>query len=402
MPPDNGIWLYAFARLHKQIARLNTHRSGKACLLVSDAPPFISGLELNRAYYEEAVRPILAEYAPDLDYSTALIGYGSDVLGYDTAISTDHEWGPRLLLFLNESTYATRANEISERLSASLPTVFHGYSTGFSARDTEGVRLMEPATPGAVRHHIDMHTVHEFISGELGIDADAQLTAVDWLLMPQQRLLGVTSGAVFHDGLQALIPLREKLAFYPQDVWLYLLAAQWMRISEEEAFVGRCGDLGDEIGSQVIAGRLVRDLMRLCFLMERRYAPYSKWLGTAFSRLACAPRLQPILHEALSASDWRERERSLSAAYEIVAAMHNALDLTPPLAAAVSPYYGRPYLTLYARRFAEALVTAINDPAMRGIIDRAGLIGGVDQVSDSVDLLTDAHLFTRLRALYEG
>ena len=248
------------------------------------------------------MRPILAEYAPDLDYSTALIGYGSDVLGYDTAISTDHEWGPRLLLFLDESTYASRANEISERLSAALPTVFRGYSTGFSARDTEGVRLMEPATPGAVRHHIDFHTVRGFFSRELGVDPAAPLNAVDWLLMPQQRLLGVTSGAVFHDGLQALAPLREKLAFYPRDVWLYLLAAQWTRISQEEAFVGRCGDLGDELGSQVIAARLVRDLMRLCFLMERRYAPYSKWLGTAFARLDCAPRLQPVLHEVLSAS----------------------------------------------------------------------------------------------------
>jgi hypothetical protein len=168
---------------------------------VSDAPSFISGLEFNRAYYEEAVRPILAEYATDLDYSTALIGYGSDALGYDTAISIDHEWAPRLLLFLNESTYATRANEISERLSAALPTVLRGYSTGFSARDTEGVRLMEPATPGAVRHHIDFHTVRGFFSRELGVDPAAQLNAVDWLLMPQQRLLGVTSGAVFHDGL---------------------------------------------------------------------------------------------------------------------------------------------------------------------------------------------------------
>jgi uncharacterized protein DUF4037 len=369
---------------------------------MDEALPFISGLELNRAYFEEAVRPILAEYAPDLDYSAALIGYGSDVLGYDTAISTDHEWGPRLLLFLDESTYATRAEEVSQRLSANLPPVFRGYSTGFSARDAEGVRSMEPATPGAVRHHIDMHTVHGFFAQELGVDPDEPLSAVDWLLMPQQRLLGVTSGAVFHDGLHALVPLREKLGFYPHDVWLYLLAAQWTRISQEEAFVGRCGDLGDELGSQVIAARLVRDLMRLCFLMERRYAPYSKWLGTAFSRLACAPRLQPVLHEALSAADWYERERRLSAAYEIVAAMHNALDLTPPLDTAVSPYYSRPYLTLYARRFAEALVMAINDPAMRAIIERVELIGGVDQVVDSVDLLTDTNLCVRLRALYSG
>lgn len=369
---------------------------------MDDAPPFMTGLELNRAYYEEAVRPILEDFAPELAYSAALIGYGSDVLGYDTMISTDHEWGPRLLLFLDETNYATQADEINQRLSAELPPVFRGYSTSFSARNAEGVRLMELATSGVVRHHIDIHTIQGFFTQELGVDPDAPLSAVDWLLMPQQRLLGVTSGAVFHDGLHALVPLRARLAFYPHAVWLYLLAAQWTRISEEEAFVGRCGDVGDDLGSQVIAVRIVRDLMRLCFLMERRYAPYSKWLGSAFAHLECAPSLQPVLHEVLSASDWREREGRLSAAYEIVAETHNALDLTPPLDTAVSPYFGRPYLTLYTRRFAEALVTAINDPAMRGIIERVGLIGGVDQVADSVDLLTDANLCARLRALYEG
>jgi hypothetical protein len=369
---------------------------------MSNATLFISGLDLNRAYYDEAVRPILVDYDSQLAYSAALIGYGSDVLGYDTAISTDHEWGPRLLLFLDESTYATRADEINERLGANLPPAFHGYSTSFSAGDTQGVRLMEPATPGAVRHHINIHTVRGFFSRELGVDPDAPLSAIDWLLVPQQRLLGITSGEIFHDGLHALAPLREKFAYYPHDVWLYLLAAQWKRIGEEEAFVGRCGDLGDDLGSQVIAARLVRDLMRLCFLMERHYAPYSKWLGTAFARLDCAPSLQPFLHSALSVTDWREREHSLTAAYESVAKTHNALRFTPPLATAVSPFHGRPYLTLYAGRFAEALVATITDQAVRGIMDRAGLIGSIDQVADSVDLLTDTHLYGRLRTLYEG
>jgi hypothetical protein len=369
---------------------------------MTDAPPFFSGLELNRVYYADAVRPILLDYAPNLAYSAALIGYGSDVLGYDTVISTDHEWGPRLLLFLDEPTYTARADEISQRLSAELPPAFRGYSTSFSGRDAEGVRLMEPGLSGAVQHHIGMHTIQGFFSRELGVDPNAPLSAVDWLLMPQQRLLEVTSGEVFHDGLNALLPLREGLAFYPRDVWFYLLAAQWARISEEEAFVGRCGDVGDDLGSRVIAARLVRELMRLGFLMERRYAPYSKWLGTAFSRLACGLRLQPILHEALSASNWCERERQLSAAYEIVAEMYNALELTAPLTVTVSPYHGRPYKTLYAGRFAEALVASISDPPVRGIIDRAGLVGSIDQVADNVDLLTDSSLCARLRTLYEG
>ena len=47
------------------------------------------------------VRPLIAAQFPDLAYSHALIGYGSDVLGYDTSLSTDHEWGPRLYLILD-------------------------------------------------------------------------------------------------------------------------------------------------------------------------------------------------------------------------------------------------------------------------------------------------------------
>jgi hypothetical protein len=67
---------------------------------------FITGLELNQHFNIEVVRPLLAERFPDLAYSAALIGYGSDVLGYDTPLSTDHEWGPRLLLFLEEGEAA--------------------------------------------------------------------------------------------------------------------------------------------------------------------------------------------------------------------------------------------------------------------------------------------------------
>ncbi|NTU80855.1 MAG: hypothetical protein HGA45_15995 [Chloroflexales bacterium] len=31
--------------------------------------------------------------------------------------------------------------------------------------------------------------------------------------------------------------------------------------------------------------------MGLCFLIERHYAPYPKWFGSAFQRLACAAEL---------------------------------------------------------------------------------------------------------------
>ena len=91
---------------------------------------------------------------------------------------------------------------------------------------------------------------------------------------------------------------------------------------------------------------MVRDLMKLCFLMEKRYAPYSKWFGTAFAKLECSPEIGPVFEQVLSANSWREREEHLSRAYGAVARMHNALGVTPPLGTKVSPFHTRPYLVL--------------------------------------------------------
>ncbi len=54
---------------------------------------FVPGRELSRAFYHEVVR----ELVRDVEHSAALLGWGSDVLGFDTERSTDHGWGPRPL-----------------------------------------------------------------------------------------------------------------------------------------------------------------------------------------------------------------------------------------------------------------------------------------------------------------
>ena len=214
-----------------------------------------------------------------------------------------------------------------------------------------------------------------------------------WLGVPQQRLRTIASGEVFHDGLQQLTSVRSALEWYPHDIWLYLLACQWQRLDQEEPFVGRCGDMGDELGSKILAARVIRDLMRLCFLMERQYAPYSKWLGTAFSKLHCASTLAPIFSATLRAEEWKNRQRHLSEAYEFVAAMHNALRLTELIAANVSPYHNRPYLVIHSSRFVDALYARIESPAVRAL---PGKVGSVDQIADSTDVLDSIERCRRL------
>jgi Domain of unknown function (DUF4037) len=364
-------------------------------------PAFVPGLELSSAFYTEIVAPILAAAYPRLRYSAALIGYGSEVLGYDTARSTDHEWGPRMLLLVSDDDYAAHAEAMHALLGQRLPLTFRGFATHFGSPGPDGVQQPAPHTSGPINHKIPVYPIRGLLTHWLRVDPFATLTAVDWLLMPQQKLLEVTAGRVFHDGLGELEPVRATLAYYPPDVWRYLLAAQWTRISQQEAFVGRAGEVGDDVGSALVAAALVRDLMGLCFLLERRYAPYSKWFGTAFTELTCAPRLMPLFQEALRAVSWQERDATLALAYELVSALHNDLGITEPVDPHVRFYHGgRPFQVIHGERFAEATVATIQDPQVRAIVKRAGLIGSADQVSDNVDALSNPERVAKLRALY--
>lgn len=242
------------------------------------APDFLPGLELSRLLYEEAVRPLLDEVHPGLRYAAARVGTGSEVLGFDTLRSADHEWGPRLQLFLTPEDAARHTATLHELLRERLPKEVRGWPTHFRPATADGaIGHMTPTdgpTDGPVDHRVDLLETDRWLTGRLGPGATAEEpTAAGWLAMPQQRLAEVTGGAVFHDGTGALTAARHRLAWYPDQVWRYLLACQWQRVSQEEAFVGRCAEAGDELGSAVTAARLVRDLMRLTFLLERRYAP---------------------------------------------------------------------------------------------------------------------------------
>jgi hypothetical protein len=184
------------------------------------------------------------------------------------------------------------------------------------------------------------------------------------LNFPENELASIVNGKVFHDDL-GLKRIRQKFEYYPRDVWLYLLAAQWHEISQEEAFVGRCGDVGDELGSKLITSRIIERVMRLCFLMEKEYAPYSKWFGSAFSRLRSAKKLKPMLNKVLTSETWKEREHHLSKAYEEIAKIHNKLSLTKTMKTKVSKFYNRPYQVIRANTFADEIKKSIKNPELR-------------------------------------
>jgi hypothetical protein len=328
-------------------------------------PQFVPGLSLAAATYE-VVRPILDDAFPGVAYSAALMGPGSEVLGFDTPRSTDHDWGPRLQLFVSPEDRRDHGAAISRVLAERLPATVLGWPTN--------------------SERIVVADLDSWLPAVLGLDPRPTPTARDWVSLPTQLLREVTAGVVFHDGLNQLAPMRETLKFYPEDIWRYVLACQWRRIAQEEPFPGRCAEVGDELGSRMLTGRLVRDMMRLALLLHREYPPYGKWLGTAVSRLR-ADDLQALLTRALDAKEWPAREEALCGAAEYLGRAHNALGLTDYVEPTVRLFFDRPFRVLDADRFGTALRGSITDPAVLALPPH---LGSVDQFVDSTDVLSAA------------
>ncbi|MGV8833760.1 MAG: DUF4037 domain-containing protein [Devosia sp.] len=346
----------------------------------------MQGIELSRRFYSDIVRPWLSEVVPGLSYSAALIGYGSELLGFDDEISRDHNWGPRVHIVLERALFEARARELVAQFSKIAPSNFLGEPIGWRSRPDPPANGVEAA--GAVEHGLEFHTLEGLLEGHFALRSLDNLGNLDWLGFAEQKLLSFTAGAVFHDDDDRLGQARDQLSYFPDDVWLYKIACQWRRIAEEQAFVGRAGQVGDDLGSRVIAGRLVRDVMGMAFLLERRYAPYAKWFGSGFARLPLAAALTPHLQQALLASDWRERGEALAAAYLELAQRQNGLGVTQAFKPSVGPYHDRPFATINADDAVASAHSAIADPAIKQL----PIVGALDQVTDLTPVLASARL----------
>lgn len=339
---------------------------------------FLDGRELARVYYDELVGPLLAARWPGLRHAAGRLGHGSDVLGLDDETSRDHDWGLRLSLFVDED----RVNEIRQFLEGALPPTFRGLPTRFAFT---GQKVEE--------HHVDVATVADFVVARLGFDPRRSLSVEDWLSVSGQAVLEIVGGPVFIDSSGEIGAVRRLLEWYPDDVWKYVLASDWIRIGEELPLMSRAGHRGDELGSRVIAARIVDMAVHLAFLIERRWAPYSKWRGTLFATLGCAPRLAPKLQAAVDAPEWRSRQTALGQALEELLVAQRDAGLAAPDRATVA-FYDRPYL----HPAPEIAALIRNGIADREILALPAGIGSVEQRTDSVPLLVDPMARRRLVA----
>lgn len=172
------------------------------------------------------------------------------------------------------------------------------------------------------------------LSGALGFCGGAEalpLQDVDWLRVSEQHLLEFTNGTVFRDDTGELTEAREALAYYPDDVLRWLLMCGWNTVGGDWFPIGRIGSRGDRLGLRIQAAKEAQRLMRLGFMVSRKYTTYKKWFGTLFKRLPIAEELEPVLAGLLAEEDWRQVEQRIWDASAIILRYQNDLGIAPKI-----------------------------------------------------------------------
>lgn len=342
----------------------------------------LTGAQLAEAFHADVVGPLLARFLPSLRYAAGRLGSGSDVLGYDDAMSRDHDWGCRLTLLVDSADSAA-VPHIRQLLADRLPEAYAGHPVRFP------VTWDQTAT-----HNVGVHTVSDFAFGRLGVRPP--LDTLDWLVPSGQGVLEVTAGPVFADGTRELGPLREALLWYPPDVDRFTIASAWSQIAQRLPMVGRTAERGQGLQSRLLAAQIADRLVCLAFLIHREWMPYAKWREARLRTLPDADRLCTLLATALDASGWRDREQALADAAELLLAAQRVQGRPAP-EAAVGAFFDRPMRTIN-----ESVVRLLLEDVADDRLRRLPGVGGAGQWIDSDQVLADPTLRAASSAAYRA
>ena len=233
----------------------------------------MKGLELAREYYEQVGAPVLQARFGGLTSRIAvgLAGPGSECFGFDDEISRDHDWGPAFCMWLTSDDYRERGRELQQAYGE-LPPVFRGF----------GPRR---ASPGE-EFRVGACAIVTYYATYTGLERPPD-SHREWLSIPEASLATCTNGQVFADPLGEFSRWRAALlAYYPEDVRLKKIASRCFTIAQSGQYnLPRSLKRGEPFAALWFAAQFCMDMMSLVFLLNRRYAPFHKWMHRAVKDL---------------------------------------------------------------------------------------------------------------------
>lgn len=230
--------------------------------------------EKNRRFYEMYVAELIHERFSEYEdrIAVGIAGEGSDCLGYDDAISRDHDFGTGVCLWLTDEDMARFGQALSEAYNELVDSAERSYLTK-RLRERRGVM-----------------TIHDFYSTILRIDCDTEgcrMTEDEWYRLDHSCLKTATNGEIFRDDLGTFTAFRKYLLnYYPDRVWRLRIAEQLHEYASSfQVNYARCMTRGDTVAAELCRAKGIQAAMELFFLLRREYPPYYKWTYRALSDL---------------------------------------------------------------------------------------------------------------------
>ncbi|RDY28148.1 DUF4037 domain-containing protein [Romboutsia weinsteinii] len=360
----------------------------------------MKGLELSERFYFEVVKSLIDNEFPMLKdkYSAGLIGYGSDVLENDDELSRDHEWGPRCYIWLSNDDYEKYALDIDKTLLDKLPLSYKGYKTRY-VYDEDYKALVGANTKRNSIHHIAITTTERYMKIQFGIskkNGEYPLTDIEWLCIPEQKLLELTRGKIFYDPIGEITYIRNEFKYYDDEVWKFKLLFCWKEISNLE-LIPLCFARGDEIGGKVCLNKVIENIIRIAYLYNKTYYPgYIKWFGYEFSKLPkVAEDIENQIKECQCSSDINLIMNNLKNIVKHLLKEHNKMCITKHISIENNKT---------TRGLCDISVKHIPDIIEESLTEKLkdlGLRGSCDQWISNSDLLIWSEKFTDLKHIYE-
>ena len=305
----------------------------------------ISGMELARRFYKEYGQAMIHEgFAEYEDRITAgLVGRGSQCYGFDDPLSRDHDFGPDFCIWLDDDLYDEIGDKLQEAYDR-LPAEFMGFSRvtvippdGKRAgvmRTWEFYARILDVSEEFLLSYIDIsckrrHLCEEDKKPEPGIAAGVEAGRVEeecsrmelafFGTVDEANLSQCTNGEIFKEGTGDFARIREGLKYYPDHIWK-------RKIAQELHYSAQMGQYnyvrmlkrGEKVASEIALSGYMEHTMKLVYLLNRKYAPYYKWLHRGMADLEKAAVIMDIFNAVYDMPKGDERIRMTT---EIVAAI---------------------------------------------------------------------------------
>lgn len=243
----------------------------------------MKGLELSEKYYETyGYQMIMDQFAEIKDQiAVGLVGQGSECLGFDDELSKDHDYGPSFCIWLPREIY-TQYGAIMQEAYQGLPQEFMGFHGRVAEEQGKG--------------RVGVLCLEDFYEGLLG-QSTVPVTAQEWFALDEHALATATNGKVFADYLGKFTEIRDGLlSYYPKEVWIRKIVNSMAKAAQAGQYnYARAMKRGERVAAEIALTEFIREIMQLVYLLNKKYAPFYKWMHRGMKELAVCPEIGDMI-----------------------------------------------------------------------------------------------------------